>query len=56
MGMRTIRVRRSDPWLLQFIEQRLGLVEVSRLEALGEPAVDRGEEVVRLGTPVLLGP
>ena len=28
--------------LLQFVEQRLGFLEVGRVKALGEPALDRG--------------
>ena len=35
----------------QLIEQRLRLLQVRRVEALGEPAVDRGEQVARLGPP-----
>ena len=32
----------------QLFEQRLGLLEVGRVKALGEPAVDLGQQVVRL--------
>ena len=31
----------------QLIQQRLGLLEVPRVKAFGEPMVDRGEQVVR---------
>src|SRR5438034_4611765 len=43
------RRRASARWSLpQLLEQRLRLDEVARIEALGEPAVDRGEQVARL--------
>ena len=38
----------------QFVEQRLGLLEVGGVEAFGEPGVDRGEEGDRLLRPALL--
>jgi hypothetical protein len=40
----------------QLVEQRLGVLQVCRIEALVEPAVDRRQELVRLGAPALLGP
>ena len=42
--------------LRQLVEQRLGVLEVGGVEALGEPAVDRGEEVVSLRAFALIGP
>jgi hypothetical protein len=41
---------------LQFVEQRLGLLEISGIKALGEPAVDRREECVRFGPLALVLP
>src|SRR6266702_2801770 len=36
--------------LTQLVEQRLGLIQIGRVEAFGEPAVDRCEEVAgRIG-------
>jgi hypothetical protein len=32
----------------QLIEQHLSLLQIQRIEALGEPAVDRGEKIVGL--------
>jgi len=32
----------------QLFEQRLGFLQVERVEALGEPAIDRGEKIVGL--------
>jgi hypothetical protein len=40
----------------QLIEQFLGVLQIECLEALGKPAVDRGEQVLCLGAPALLGP
>jgi len=40
----------------QFGEERLCVFQVGGVEALGEPGVDRGEEVVRLGVPALVAP
>ena len=31
--------------LRQFVEQRLCLFQISRVEPLGEPAIDRGEQI-----------
>src|SRR5437764_1213277 len=42
--------------ILQFVEQRLGLLEVGRVKALGEPTVDRREELVSLSALALLPP
>jgi hypothetical protein len=40
----------------QFIEQSLGLFQVERVEAFGEPAVDRGEKVAGLLSFALIAP
>jgi hypothetical protein len=52
----TVAHSRIQTWSAEFVEQRLGVLQVGRVEALGEPAIDRGEQVVRLGAPSLLGP
>jgi hypothetical protein len=39
---------------LQFVEQRLGFLEVRRVKALGEPAIDRCQEVAGFGPLALL--
>jgi hypothetical protein len=33
----------------QLLEQRLGLLKIERIEAFGEPAVDRSEKIARDG-------
>ena len=40
----------------QLIEQRLGVLEVGGVEAFGEPAVDRREQVAGLGALALIAP
>src|SRR5580700_1913139 len=40
----------------QFGEQRLRLFQIGGIEALGEPAVDRGKEIAGFGAPALLAP
>jgi len=40
----------------QFIEQCLGLFQVERVEAFGEPAVDRGKQFARLLHLALVAP
>ena len=40
----------------QFVEQRLCLFEIGRVEAFGEPAVDRREEIAGFGAPALVAP
>src|SRR5689334_14697457 len=40
----------------QLIEQRLGVFQIARVEAFGEPAVDRREETAGLAGPALLAP
>ncbi len=37
--------------LRQVLQQRLGLIQVERVEALSEPAVDGREQVAGLGAP-----
>jgi dephospho-CoA kinase len=43
-------------WLLgvQLVEQGLGLLQIKRVEAFAEPAVDWSEQVARLGLPALI--
>jgi hypothetical protein len=40
----------------QLVEQRLGVLQIGGIEALGEPAVNRGEQVVGLLPLASLGP
>ena len=42
--------------LRQFLQQRLGILQVKRVEALGEPAVDRREKVMGLWPLTLIAP
>ena len=44
------------PSLRQLVEERLGLLQVQRVKALGEPAVDRRQQLVGFGPPSLLAP
>ena len=44
---------KDKTWSRQLIEQRLCLLQVQRVEAFGEPAVDRGEEVAGFGAATL---
>ena len=41
---------------MQLIEQRLGLLQIERIEAFGEPPVDRSEQVTRFGALALIAP
>jgi hypothetical protein len=41
---------------VQLIEQRLGLLQVGRIEAFGEPIVDRREKIVRLPSLAMIAP
>jgi hypothetical protein len=57
----TIDGRLADPKTRRrgagkFIEQNLRILQVRRLEALGEPAADRGEEVLGLAPFMFLDP
>src|SRR5262249_23267143 len=40
----------------QVIEERLGLLQVKRVEAFGEPAIDGREQVASLGALALIAP
>jgi hypothetical protein len=40
----------------QLIEERLCLLQIGGVEALGEPAVNRREEVPRVRSPALFAP
>ena len=42
--------------LRELLQQRLGLLQVERIEALGEPAIDRGEKIVGLLPLALIAP
>jgi hypothetical protein len=42
----------SSDW----VEQRLRVFEIGSVEPLGEPAVDRRQQIARFGTPALLAP
>ena len=41
---------------MQLAEQRLRLLQIERVEAFGEPAVDRSEKIAGLCTPALIAP
>jgi len=41
---------------VQLVEQSLGLLQIERVEAFGEPAVDRSEEIVGLLPLALIAP
>ena len=41
---------------MQFIEQRLRLLQIERVEAFGEPAIDRSEQFARLLRLSLIAP
>jgi hypothetical protein len=40
----------------QLVEQHLGVLEIGGVEALGEPAIDGGEQLVSLAAFTLVGP
>src|SRR6478752_2043372 len=40
----------------KLVEQRLGLLQIKRIEAFGEPVVDRGEQIASLFPLVLVAP
>src|SRR5579864_6195878 len=42
--------------VVQLVEQRLGLLEIARVEAFSEPAVDRREEIMGLVPLALIAP
>ena len=41
---------------MQLIEQRLGLLQIERVEAFGEPIIDGGEKIAGLIPPALIAP
>src|SRR5271169_6556361 len=45
---------RGSVSLIEVVEQRLRLLEVGRVEAFGEPAVDRGDQVAGFGLAALV--
>src|SRR6516225_7322510 len=55
-GGRCIQGRRSNGFIAQLVEQRFGTLQIGGVEALGEPAVDRGEKIARLGGLALVAP
>ena len=46
---------RTEPSAAQFVEQRLGLLQISGVEAFGEPAIDLTEHGTRFVAMPLLG-
>ena len=63
MGARTCRAFRANPqfeWLAlsysQLVEQGLGLFQIERVEAFGEPSVDRSEKIAGLIPLALIAP
>src|SRR5215813_3618526 len=40
--------------LTQLVQQRLCFLQIGRVKALGEPAIDRGEEIAGFGTAALI--
>ena len=59
-GQKAVVRARPPPMLTtgsrQFVEQHLCVFQAAGVEALGEPAVNRGEEVAGLGAAALLAP
>ena len=53
---RTAGCSHIQTWSAELVEQGLGVLQVGGVKPLGEPAVDRCQEVVRLGTPTLIAP
>src|SRR5687768_10500832 len=53
---RPICRRFALPLLTELVEQRLGILQVGRVKTLGEPAVERREDVVCLGASTLVPP
>jgi hypothetical protein len=52
---RTFR-QNVDPVSLEFVEQRLGVLQDRRVEPFGEPAVDRREKITGFGALALVAP
>jgi hypothetical protein len=50
--IRTTRISSSR----QLVEQRLRLSQIGGIEALGEPAMDGGQQIARLGPPAPFAP
>jgi hypothetical protein len=48
--------RHADAASRQLIEEQLRVREIGGVEALGEPAVDRREQLARFGPPALFAP
>jgi hypothetical protein len=46
----------TGPSSRKLVEQGLGLLQVERVEALGEPTIDGGEKIVGLPRPALIAP
>jgi tetratricopeptide (TPR) repeat protein len=55
-GMRKAGVRGLAQSSSKLVKQRLGLFQIERVEALGEPAVDRSEQIVGLIPLALMAP
>ena len=55
-GYTFIHNQRASKRLRQLVEQRLGVFQIGGVEAFGEPAVDRREQLACLATPALLAP
>jgi hypothetical protein len=53
---RTAGCSQIRTWSAESVEQLVRILQVGGIEALGEPALDRREQVVCLGPPTLLGP
>lgn len=49
-------LRDQDGWVGEFVEQRLGLLQIEHGEPLGEPAVDWPEEGMCLSVSTLISP
>jgi hypothetical protein len=48
---------RNEPKLVKLaVEQRLRVLQIARVEALGEPAVDRSEQITGLIPLALIAP
>src|SRR6266436_409628 len=57
IGNRSRRSARAMPQgSPQLVQQRLRLLKVGRVEAFGEPAVDRHEDIAGFGAPALVVP
>jgi hypothetical protein len=52
----TVAHSRIQTWSAELVEQPLGVLQVGGVEALGEPAVDRREEIVGPSALALIAP